>query len=260
MEPVRQGSPDHWWQQHTRDRVNRRDLDLEWREYAQQRIESRESVRGKRRRDGEGSDDGNSATGQHNRRRTREDMSAAQIPAPEVAAAPHHLWSVPHTSVEMELTTARKALGSRLASLLNMLCDLAATGCGGCGSCAICLATLRCRRCDQCNACYEAASLHSRRQQTTLLTVCERIAAVQPAPGDGAQQLALILPVLQACGDWEAAWEAGKATATYEQQMEALWDRSQILVGCLDRWTTAAVLPTALREAAAAARAQGRLL
>ena len=98
MEPVRQGSPDHWWQQHTRDRVNRRDLDLEWREYAQQRIESRESVRGKRRRDGEGSDDGNSATGQHNRRRTREDMSDT-IPA-RGRGRPHHLWSVPYTSVE----------------------------------------------------------------------------------------------------------------------------------------------------------------
>ena len=89
------------------------------------------------------------------------------------------------------------------------------------------------------------------RQQTTLLTVCERIAAVQPVPGDGAQQLALILPVLQACGDWEAAWEAGKATATYEQQMGALGPLT-ILVGCLDRWTTAAVLPTAARGAAAA--------
>lgn len=181
----------------------------------------------------------------------------AMAPSPQPFSI--HAESVSSQHSAMDLPAARKALREQLASLLSRLCILVDAGCGGCGRCQICITTLGCKRCDQCNACYEAEALWSRHRRSSLLTLCERIAAAQPAPSEGPQQIALVLPVLQACGEWEAAWETGRAAATFEQQMEALWERSQVLIGCLDRRTIAAALPTALQEVATAARPQYEL-
>ena len=237
-------SPDAWWQRHTRTRVDRRDLDLEWREYAQMRIESRESVR-KRRRSGDGPAEWRVCS-------QRQDDPGAF----EIHPSPHFSTSVNISSralqpSAMDLPSARNALKEQLASLLSRLCTLIVAGCGGCGCCQICTTTLGCKRCDQCNACYEAEALRSRHRQSSMVGLCERIAAARPAPFEGPQQLALLLPVLQACDDWELAWATGKAAATVEQQMKALWERSLILIGCLDPQAIVAALPTALQEVAA---------
>ena len=43
---------------------------------------------------------------------------------------------------------------------------------------------------------------------------------------------------------------AGRASATFEQQLQALWERSRVLMGCLDWQSTVMLLPPALQEAA----------
>jgi hypothetical protein len=250
---------DAWWEQHSLDREARRDLDLEWREYAMARVESRTALQhGKRPRERDTSPErrqrpsrecGNPVGGLHGTSFEWPHTSAAASTSANVSATPTQcdLFTSPSAAAAPEVSVVQEAVGSELVRLLNRLVALAATGCGGCGGCAACLAVSRCHRCEQCNGCYEAASLNEQRQRATLISVCERIAA----SGQGhVLPEVLALPVLHACGEWEAAWEAGRASATFEQQLQVLWERSRVLIGCLDWRTTVMLLPPALQEAA----------
>lgn len=246
---------DAWWELHTTAREARRDLDLEWREYAMARVESRTALQlsvnpGKRPRERDTSPE-------RRQRPSREcsnflGMRAASEfrPTPaSVSATPTQcdLMASPSAVAAEEASAVQEAIGAELARLLSRLVALAATGCGGCGGCTACLAVSRCQRCEQCSGCYEAALLNEQRQRATLMSVCERIAA----SGRGhVLPTLLAVPVLQACGEWEAAWEAGRASATFEQQLQALWERSRVLMGCLDWQSTVMLLPPALQEAA----------
>ena len=260
-------APDAWWEQHSLVRVARRDLDLEWREYAMARVESRTALQlGKRPRERDTSPE-------RRQRPSREcvnsgarrlgasyefgsQLSASVWASKEVShvSATPTQWDLlvtPGVAAAQEVSTVQEALGVELVRLLDRLVALAATGCGGCGGCAACLAVRRCNRCEQCNGCYEAASLNEQRQRATLVSVCERIAALEPPNPDAAQQpQAHILPVLHACDGWEAAWEAGISSATFEQQLQVLWERSQVLIGCLDWQSAVMLLPPALQAAA----------
>ena len=252
---------DAWWEQHSLDREARRDLDLEWREYAMARVESRTALQlGKRLRERDTSPErrqrpsrecGNSVRGMYGASDFRSHTSAAASTSANVSATPTQcdLFASPSAAAAAapEVSAVQEAIGIELVRLLNRLVALAATGCGGCGGCAACLAVSRCHRCEQCNGCYEAASLNEQRQRVTLISVCERIAA----SGQGyVLPSVLALPVLHACGEWEVAWEAGRASATFEQQLQVLWERSRVLMGCLDWRSTVMLLPPALQEAA----------
>ena len=235
---------DSWWEHHTRDREQRRDLDLAWREYSLDRIESRETTRKrrsvKRPRDGESFAD---------RRLWQRQLTYGQPASPEPQRqmyGPPASPERPQSEIAAASPTSSEA-ARHLASLLSRLCDLAATGCGGCERCAACLAVARCKRCEQCSVCYEAATITAQQQSTLLHGLAQGIAALRPSQS---QQLTHHLPGLLACDGWEAAWEAGKATASFDQQLQALWERSKVVISCLDWQTTASVLPPALQEAA----------
>ena len=259
---------DAWWEQHSLDREARRDLDLEWREYAMARVESRTALQlGKRPRERDTSPErrqrpsrecGNSVGGGvYGASDFRSHTSATASTSANISATPTQfdLFASPSAAAAPEVSAVQEAIGTELVRLLSRLVALAATGCGGCGGCAACLAVRRCHRCEQCNGCYEAASLNEQRQRATLISVCERIAA----SGQGhVLPAVLALPVLHACGEWEAAWEAGRASATFEQQLQVLWERSSVLIGCLDWRSTVMLLPPALQEAAALVPAHHR--
>lgn len=106
-----------------------------------------------------------------------------------------------------------------------------------------------CKRCEQCSSCFESAALCSEQQRTLLRGLAHGLAELQ-LQVTARNQLAHSLPVLLACDGWEAAWEAEKGTASFEQQLQALWERSKVVIGCLDWQTTASVLPPALQGAA----------
>ena len=177
--PAAPEARDAWWEQHTTAREARRDLDLEWREYAMARVESRTALQlsvnpGKRPRSRDTSPE-------RRQRPSREcsnflGMRAASefrsTPA-SVSATPTQcdLMASPSAVAAEEASAVQEAIGRELARLLSRLVALAATGCGGCGGCTACLAVSRCQRCEQCSGCYEAALLNEQRQRATRRTL-----------------------------------------------------------------------------------------
>ena len=263
--PTLTEAKDAWWE-YAEAKARARDLDLEWREYALARVGGRVELQtcGKRPRERDTSPERrqrssreceNSVERMHGAYEFSSQLSASASTSKEILVTPTQwdLFATPSVAAAQDVAAVQEALGTELVRLLSRLVALAAAGCGGCGGCAACLAVSRCNRCEQCNGCYEAASLNEQRQRATLISVCERIAALAPPSGspDAAQLHSHILPVLHACGDWEAAWEAGRASASFEQQLQALWERSRVLIGCLDWRSTVMLLPPALQEAAA---------
>ena len=222
---------DLWWAEHTRDRGRRRDVDAEWREYAMARVEQRENFRCKRPREGEGW-----AVVADCDRRVRPSRDIQQNVSEAALAA---------------AAAAQEALSAQLVSVLSRFSNLAAAGCDGCGHCAICIAAARCGRCEQCNACYEAEALNGQRQKATLVAVVQRIYALPTPPArEPAHAAHIAAAMLGGTAQWEAAWEAGRATATVEQRLEALWERAAAVIGCLDRQLALTSLPPAIQEAA----------
>ena len=67
---------------------------------------------------------------------------------------------------------------------------------------------------------------------------------------DASAASARVIAALQATDEWEAAWQAGRGSATFEQQLEALWERAQTLMQCVDKVTALATIPMELHEAA----------
>ena len=146
-----------------------------------------------------------------------------------------------------QAAASRAALATQLAGALGRMCALAAAPND--------TLWMTCKRCEQCNACYEAAALNTQRHRAALLAIAQRIAAVQATLPDAQPQptavaSAQMIAVLQATDGWEAAWEAGRAAASFEQQLEALWERAQTIMQCVDRGTALAAMPPELHEAA----------
>lgn len=131
------------------------------------------------------------------------------------------------------VTAAQEALQKQLESLLSRLIEIASSGCKDCGNCVICFAGSHCQRCGQCNSCYNAAALNALRQHAALTSIAQRIHSLH-ATHMSPEHLPDWISLLRSSDEWEAYWGARQSTASMEDCLQVLWDRTSTVVCCMD--------------------------